>query len=221
MTFHGTFHGWGDPGSTCVPSKPCAVSLLAQGLLWVHTHSVITGSTSKSGVAPTCLHQSPLICGLLTLFDSFFLSRNERVFSDILLGEVSLLAMVNSSFVQTSAYSISIEQLNFCRFLNLELWSEWCNCEGEAEGPTTKETSHTFAFVTELWWFFLISNFVRVKCLLNSVRVRFGACKCRVLLLVPHQHAENLEKRVKGLKFLFVFLRQNTSRSASMRSSRS
>lgn len=135
-------------------------------VLWVHTHSVIFGSRSKNGVfSSVTFHLWAVSRGC-----QFLLVTNERVFSDVPLEAVSFLAMVNSGFALTSAYSVSIEQPHVCRFLNLELWSEWCNYEGEAEGTTTKKISY-FGFVMELWSFFLISNFVKIKCLLNHVCV--------------------------------------------------
>lgn len=197
----------------CVPS--------GTGSVWVHTHSVIIGSMSKSGVAQCVFisHLSFVGC-LFTVFDSFSLACNERVFSDIPLGALSFLAVVNCGFVQTSAYSISIEQLNVGTFLNLELWSKWCNCEGEAEGTTTKETFHTFGFVAELWWLILISNFVRIKCLLSCVCMRLVLANADFCCFSPPT-CWKLGQLVKELQFSFVFLRQNTSLSALMRSSRS
>lgn len=55
--------------------------------------------------------------------DSSSLARHERLFSAVPL-EQSFLAVLNSAFVQASASSVSIEQLQVCRFWNLELWSE-------------------------------------------------------------------------------------------------
>lgn len=149
------------PSLVLCPSRHGAVGAHPQCRHWQHVQK--WGSS-------VCFHHSPFICGLLRVFDSFFLPCNEWEFSDVPLGAASFLAVVNSAFVQTSAYSVPIEQLHVCRFWNLELWSEWCNCEGEAKGTTTKETS--LVFVMELWWIFLISNFDRIKCLLNSMCVR-------------------------------------------------
>lgn len=119
-----TFHGWGIQEAP-VSHPNLVLCPFRHGERCGCTPTVSSLADVQTWGSSGCFHQSPFICGLLPVFDTFSLLCNERLFSDIPLGAVSFLAVVNSAVVQTSAYSISIEQLHVCRLLNLELWSEW------------------------------------------------------------------------------------------------
>lgn len=100
----GTFHGWGSREhlcpiqALCCPFRHGAVGAHPQCHHWQHVQT--WGSS-------VCFHQPPFICGLMGVFGSFFLPCHQWVFSDVPLGAVSFLAMLNSAFGQTSAYSQS------------------------------------------------------------------------------------------------------------------